>query len=310
MLAPVVLFVYNRPWHTEQTLIALSENDLANKSVLYIYADGAKENATDEQLEKIRQVRNLIKSKQWCKEVHIIESGDNKGLANSIIDGVTKIVNQYGKIIVLEDDIVTSRGFLKYMNDALNLYENEEKVMHISAFVPRNKGLYFLPQTYFLKFMSCWGWATWQDAWKYICLNTEYLYSEITKDKSVLYDYNLDGAIRFEEQLETNLSGKIHTWAIKWFTSIYLRGGLCLYPQKSLVRNIGFDGSGVHCGNSRSDVYDVVLSNKVCVKRIELKESQRARSYLKKFYFSMNEKRESVSFVKRIKRRIKKLLKI
>ena len=140
MLAPIVLFVYNRPWHTEQTLNALMQNELADQSVLYIYADGPKENATEEQLKKIEEVRHVIRTKKWCKEVHIIESEKNKGLADSIINGVTEIVNKYGKVIVLEDDIVTSKGFLKYMNEALELYKEEDKVYHISGYMFPVKG--------------------------------------------------------------------------------------------------------------------------------------------------------------------------
>ena len=127
-LAPIILFVYNRPWHTEQTLRALMANELAAKSELYIYADGPKPNATDEQLQKIHEVRQLIRQEQWCDKVHIVESEKNKGLADSIIGGVTEIVNKYGKIIVLEDDIVPTTGFLQYMNDALEMYKDDEQV--------------------------------------------------------------------------------------------------------------------------------------------------------------------------------------
>jgi hypothetical protein len=304
MLAPIVLFVYNRPWHTGQTLNALSNNILANESILYIFADGVKETATEADKNNIAEVRRVIRRKQWCKEVYIIESENNKGLADSIINGITEIVNQYGKIIVLEDDIVTSKSFLKYMNDALYLYKDNDKVMHISGFVPRNKGLNFLPETYFLKYMSCWGWATWQRAWNNICLDTNYLYQEITKDATILNDYNLDGVIRYEGQLEANLSGLIYTWAIKWFTTIYLKGGLCLYPKRSLVQNIGFDGSGVHCGN-QSD-FNVKLFDKILVKPRQVKESKRARKHLKNFFNSLN---PSISFSQKVKRKLKKVFK-
>jgi GT2 family glycosyltransferase len=117
-LSPIILFVYNRPSHTEQTLKDLMQNELADQSVLYIYADGPKENATEEQIKKINEVRQLIRSKTWCKEAHIKEAEKNKGLADSIIDGGTEQVNKYGKVIVLEHDLITARGFLKYMNKA------------------------------------------------------------------------------------------------------------------------------------------------------------------------------------------------
>src|SRR5438045_2537788 len=113
-LAPIVLFVYNRPKHTRQTLEALIKNDLADKSTLFIYADGAKKNASEEQVSRIAEVRKLLREKQWCNQVHIIEAEKNKGLTNSIVEGITSIVNKYGRLIVLEDDIDVSLGFLKY----------------------------------------------------------------------------------------------------------------------------------------------------------------------------------------------------
>src|SRR2546423_14535813 len=134
-LAPVSLFVYNRPWHLKQTLESLEKNFLSGQSVLYIYSDGPRADATPEQLQKIKEVRSLIRSKKWCKETYIIESETNKGLAKSIIEGVTELVNDFGKEIVLEDDLVLSPGFLKYMNEALTLYESEERVMHVSGYI-------------------------------------------------------------------------------------------------------------------------------------------------------------------------------
>ena len=132
--APIVLFVYNRPEHTRQTLEALAANTLAQESDLFIYADGPKEDATEEQLERIRKVRAIVRSQQGCKSVTVIESDTNKGLAASIILGVTETVNKYGRIIVLEDDIVTGKYFLEYMNTALKKYENEKQVWEITGF--------------------------------------------------------------------------------------------------------------------------------------------------------------------------------
>ena len=121
-LAPIVLFVYNRPQHTLRTLKALSQNVLAKDSDLYVFADGAKENADEETLKRIKEVREIVKSKEWCQKTILTEGKINKGLGNSIIDGVSKVVKEYGKVIVLEDDLVTSPYFLKYMNDALDIY--------------------------------------------------------------------------------------------------------------------------------------------------------------------------------------------
>lgn len=296
-LAPIVLFVYNRPGHTKRALDALALNQEAEESVLYVYCDGPKANATEEDLYRINQTREIVKSQQWCKEVHVEEQAQNKGLADSIIDGVTDIVNRYGKIIVLEDDIVTSKVFLKYMNEALSLYENEDNVMHISSFVPVTDGQEKLPETYLLKFMSCWGWATWKQSWNKLIINTEFLYAYLVNKKREK-DFGLDGAINYIEQLKQNLSGEIKTWAIKWAATIYILDGLCLYPKQSLVEQIGFDGSGVHCGVDGNNLYDVtLLTEPVDISPVKIRESSAGRIYLKRFYQYGKES----SFNKRLK---------
>ena len=192
-LAPIVLFVYNRPQHTLKTLEALMQNELAEKSELFIYCDGPKPNAKKEDLDKIDAVHTIILKKQWCKKVHIIKAEVNKGLANSIVAGVTEIVNRYGKIIVLEDDIVTSKGFLRYMNEALNLYENEPKIMHIGSYLPYTNSHKKLPETFLSRFMSCWGWATWKDRWDYYEKNPKSLINEFNSEMVKKFDLNESG---------------------------------------------------------------------------------------------------------------------
>ncbi|WP_165024539.1 glycosyltransferase family 2 protein [Dysgonomonas sp. ZJ279] len=300
MLAPIVLFVYNRPTHTLQTLEALANNSLAKDSILYIYVDGAKTNANVETIKRIEETKDIIKQKQWCKEVHIIESEENKGLANSIVEGVTDIVNKYGKIIVLEDDIVTSPGFLKYMNDALDLYENKDRVMHISGFVPVTSGADKLPETYFLRFMSCWGWATWKKDWSELILDTDFLYKTIPHQKDYSA-FNLEGATNMFSQIEANHNGTLKTWAIKWYSTIFLKKGLCLYPRYSVVDNVGIDGSGENSGNAQ-DLFKVSLAQSVDVKPIKIEENLYAKKYLKRFYIYGRDS----SFRKRLIRSIKK----
>ena len=194
-LAPIVLFVYNRPQHTLKTLEALMQNELAEMSELFIYCDGPKPNATKADLDKIDAVHTIILKKQWCKKVSIKKAEVNKGLADSIVEGVTEIVNKYGKIIVLEDDIVTSKGFLRYMNEALDLYENEPKVMQISGFmVPSKVGL---EQTGLFRCPASWGWATWNSSWKYYNHNTSELVSKITKED--INTFNLDDNYHYKD---------------------------------------------------------------------------------------------------------------
>ena len=247
-----------------------------------MFCDGPKNEANSKTHEAIKQVRALVKSKSWCKTVTVYESESNKGLANSIVEGVTQIVNQFGKIIVLEDDIVTARGFLRYMNEALDLYEHEDNVMHIGSYLPYTNSYKKLPETFLSRFMSCWGWATWKSSWQRANFDTRELYEQLNNPK-VRYDFNLEGVLNFHEQLENNINGSIHTWAIKWFASIFLCNGLCLYPSHSLTKNIGFDGTGENCNlldvKEREGVRDFIK-----VTKIKIEESSLGKRYLKRYY--------------------------
>ena len=279
-LAPIVLFVFNRPWHTQQTLEALQHNNLAKDSVLYVFADGAKPDAPVEQIESIHKTREIVRSISGFRDVHIIESETNKGLANSIIHGVTEIVNEHGKVIVLEDDIVTSKFFLEYMNLALSIYKDEPQVMHISGYMyPIKKN--HLPNTFFYPATSCWGWGTWKRAWDSFNPDAEVLYDQI-KNRGLLDVLNINTIHGFEQQLKDNIDGKLFTWFIKWDASVILEGGYSLYPKYSLVQNVGFDGSGEHCGYS--NVFSVpVARRRIRVTKSEIKFNQDAIKGLKEF---------------------------
>jgi len=239
-LAPIVLFTYNRPWHLMQTVSALLKNSLASESEIFIFSDGSK-NENDEP--KVAEVRKYIKTIKGFKRIEIIERDKNWGLANNIIDGITKVVNQYGKVIVLEDDLVTSPYFLKYMNEALIKYEDIEKVMHIAGYMfpIKKEGL---PDTFFLKPTTCWGWATWKRAWKFFERNPQKQITALSKEQ--IKDFNLNNSYDYWVQVVLNYKGKLHTWAIFWYLSVYLRGGLSLYPRDSLIKNIGTDGTGTN----------------------------------------------------------------
>lgn len=246
-LAPIVLFVYNRPWHTQQTIEALQKNSLAEESELFIYSDAAK---NDTEKDNVDEVRSYIKTIKGFKKVTIIEQEENRGLADSIISGVTNIVNKYGKIIVLEDDLVTSPFFLNYMNDALTYYEDEKQVWHISGWNYPIK-IKSKEDVYLWRTMNCWGWATWSDRWYYFEKNIDMIIDEFNEKD--IKKFNLDGTIDFWSQVLSNKEGKIDTWAIFWYTSIFKNDGLCLNPKQSYIRNVGLDSSGMHC----SENYDI-----------------------------------------------------
>ena len=276
--APIILFVYNRPWHTQQTIEALQKNELARQSDLIVYSDAAK---NDEAKKSVEEVREIVRNITGFKQITVIERDRNWGLADSIIDGVTKVVKQYGKIIVLEDDIVTSPYFLKYMNDGLNYYQEQDKVMHISGWnYPIDTSE--LPETIFLRGTSCWGWATWNRAWQRFEKNPEKLSEIFTKSDRYKFDY--DGSAGMWSQVTGNLSGKMNTWAIFWYATVFKSEGLCLHPSKSLVDNIGHDGSGVHCG------IDDMYSATICDEQVtgfsdEITESAMAMDRIRSFNF-------------------------
>ena len=267
-LAPIGLFVYNRPWHTEQTLNALALNNLADKSVLYIYCDGPKKDASEEDLKKINEISQLVKSKQWCKEVIVIENDINLGLANSVINGVTEVIEKHGRVIVLEDDIITGAYFLKFMNDGLNLYKDEKEVFGVSGLKFPSSSV-IKKSTYFLPIMSSWGYGTWVDRWNKINFDGNELL-DIVKSKKI--ENQLDfGTIKYYKMLKDQTLGKNDSWAVRFYVSMFLQKGVFLYPNITLLKNIGLDGTGVHCNNDSELLFPVDMQTDVDVKIVKQK---------------------------------------
>ena len=296
LFAPIAIFTYNRLDHTKKTIEALARNTFAKESDLYIFSDGPKANSA-QQVKELRtylyDVRDANNKKpkgatntthRQFNKVEIIESDTNKGLADSIISGVTSLVQKYGKVVVLEDDIITSPHFLTYMNDALRLYANDNKVMHISGyFIPSTahqvrKHIEKLPATFFFNQTTCWGWATWDRAWKAFSSDTNMLVTAMDKRYPMIAHRPIFAPVHIQNtmsQLMANKKGAMKTWAAKWEASVTLANGLCLHPKYSLTQNRGFDGSG-----TRGDVthmYDGPITNTYTpIERIELTESKDA----------------------------------
>ncbi|MDQ0637033.1 hypothetical protein QF042_000598 [Pedobacter sp. W3I1] len=256
-LAPIALFVYNRPQHTERTLQFLQQNGLAAQSHLYIFSDGAK---TVQDEEKVAAVRKIIKKADGFKSVKVIESKANAGLANSVIAGVTQLITEYDQVIVFEDDLITSPHTLAYFNNALNHYREEEKVMHIGAYMYPLKPDK-LPQSFFYRAATSWGWATWGRAWKNFEPDIDILLKQFDKKKRTAF--SIDNKMNFWKQMQEFKKGKNNSWAIRWYASIFLKGGITLNPSQSLVNNIGHDGTGVHSGIN--DIYNVIINPKPIV---------------------------------------------
>jgi GT2 family glycosyltransferase len=268
--APIVLFVYARPWHTRKVLESLERNPEARDSVLYIFADGPKEGATTEQIEAIREVRQLITEKSWCGDVRLVESSTNRGLADSIVSGVTEVVGIHGRVIVLEDDIELGPGALAFFNAALNLYQSDDAVMQISGFMVRSP--IWVPSTGFLRMSSSWGWATWDRAWKHYSSDSTALRKRIDQVGRSAFD--LENSSFHYEELCRNERGELKTWAVKWYGAVFLAGGLCLYPKKSVLRNVGFDGSGENCANDSSNYFNrLPIANRIRLHRIPIEEN-------------------------------------
>ena len=266
--APIVLFVYNRLFHTHQTVTALQNNELAEDSELFIFSDGPK---SESDAAKVMEIRKYLKTITGFKKLSITERKNNIGLAQSIVSGVTEIVDRFGTVIVLEDDLVTSPFFLRYMNDALEFYHNEGSVMHVSA------GTYPVgdccrDDTYFLRVPLCWGWGTWKRAWDMFDKKIEIMQQFNSR---MISRFNFDGTNPFWAQLELNCDGQLNTWFVFWYATVFLNEALALFPKRVLVKNIGFDGTGVHCGDTHN--FDVELSpDPIKVSYIPLRESDEA----------------------------------
>lgn len=248
-LAPIVLFVYNRPNHTRKTLTALSENSLASKSKLFIFCDGLVENADLELKQNSADVKKIIREKEWCGEVVIYESTTNQGLAKSVIKGVTKIINKYGKIIVLEDDLIVGKNFLEFMNNALNKYESESRVSQISGFCFGPPHMVKRNSCYFLPLATTWGWGTWKRVWEDIDFNcSDYLL--LKNNKELTFKFNFCGSYNYKKMLFRQMQSEfVSSWGVRFYWNIFKMDKIVLYPDQSLVRNIGWDSTGTHRDN-------------------------------------------------------------
>ena len=241
-IAPILLFTYNRPAHTRRALASLQDNTLAGESELFIYSDAPRNEADRDAVD---EVRRIIHNTQGFKAMHIVERDENYGLARNIIDGVTRTTDTYGRVIVLEDDLVVAPHFLQFMNDALEAYKDDPAVGHIQAC--DFTGDPALPPTFLIRWTGSWGWATWQRAWRLFNPDGRALLDELTR-RGLTRRFDFDGAYPYTRMLRRQVEGRNDSWAIRWNASLFLAGVLSLNAGRSLVLNDGFDGSGTHCG--------------------------------------------------------------
>ena len=290
---PIIVFAYNRPDHLMQTLDALAKNTLAPQSELFIYCDGPKDRLAvsgerlaeyETYLASVEKTRNVAHVATGFKSVTVVEREKNIGLMNNIVGAVTEIVNRYGRVIVLEDDMITSPGTLQYFNDALETYQDEEQVMHIVSYMFPHR--WPLPETFFYSVpYPGGGWATWARAWKYYPSDIDELY-EYWKDKWSYFNYWNHDETDLVKQLVDNHNGTLRTWFIRWYAVLLKMGGLTLYPGKSMVTNIGFDGTGDNCTKLEHNPYwHEKLAPSISVKKYKcIKENKLAAHEIYAFH--------------------------
>lgn len=295
--APIALFTYNRADHTRRAVESLLQNAEAKDSDLFIFSDGAK---NEKAVKGVAENREYIHTVTGFKTITIIEREKNWGLANSLIAGITDVINKYGRVIVVEDDLILSPYFLKFMNDGLEKYKDDDRVSSISGFIPNVEEE--LPETFFLRFFHCWGWATWDRAWKHFNPNGKELLKQL-EERKLTRTFDFNGNYRFTRMLRRQIEGKNNSWAIRWNASLFLADILSLNVGRSLVQNEGFDGSGTNCGGG--GLYSSNLwMHQLTVKPISpLTENKEARKAFERYYHRTN------CFWAKAIRRIKRTLK-
>lgn len=296
-LSPILVYAYNRPDHLMRCIESLQANALAGESELFVFSDAAKD---EQSQEAVKQVRAYIRTITGFKHVSITERTENWGLARSIIDGVTRTLQHYDRVIVVEDDLIVAPHFLQFMNDALETYKDEERVGHIHACdFTRDPAL---PDMFLIKFTGSWGWGTWARAWQHFNPDGQQLLAEL-KERHLTCQFDFNGKYGFTRMLRRQIQGKNNSWAIRWNASLFLSDMLSLNAGRSLVQNEGFDGSGTNCGS-----YQLYQSNlwmePLPVKQITpIEENLKARKVFERYYSRTN------SFWAKAFRRIKRTLK-
>jgi hypothetical protein len=239
-LAPIAFFVYNRPRHTKRALEALAANPLASESDLFIFSDAPKNEQAEE---GVRAVREYIHTVKGFKSITIREHEQNHGLVESLISGISDLCDRFGRVIVVEDDILTSSCFLQFMNDSLEKYKDNERVFSVSGFWPvkpkRGEN-----RAFFLNNCLIWGLGTWKRAWDLYDRNAAG-WEELLKNKRLAWDFDANGRIYFMQMLVSQFKDEFTDWSLPLSWIIYREKKLCLHPPYSLTTNIGFD-TGVH----------------------------------------------------------------
>ena len=279
-IASIVYFAYNRPEYTEISLNALKQNELAPESEIIIFSDGPKSQDTDKK--KVEEVRNIIENLTGFKKKTLFLRKSNYGLYKNIVEGVNEVFKKNNKIIVVEDDCKTSKYFLNFMNDCLNLYENDDNVCSVNGwFFPKKNNL---QDTFFLMNHTSWGWGTWKRAWDKFNPDTDFLIHEI-KRRKMIKKFNLNNSFDYFGMLERRNKKLNESQAIVWKASTFINKMLSLYPSNSFVQNIGFDQTGTHYTKyDKLHGHNYLIEKKIIPKKIKVEENIEAIIFLEKYY--------------------------
>jgi hypothetical protein len=277
--APIALFVYNRPKETEGLIKSLKKNKLAMKSSLYIFSDAPK---SEDQKKEVSETRNIIKKISGFKSIEITESKENKGLARSIIEGVTRVIDRYGKIIVLEDDLILADDFLEYMNEALDTYEDNSSIWSVTGYGPPIDIDPEYKNDIYLSYRGCsWGWGTWKDRWYKHEWNLSD-YNDFLKNSLSVKKFKKGGSDLLK-MLELQAIGKMDSWAIRSCYSQSKYEMYTVYPVKSKLQNIGFGKNSTHCTSS-STKYKTEINKKKIIFTNDLEINNKIVDNFKKYY--------------------------
>lgn len=294
--APVILFAYNRPNHIKRTIESVLTNKEANQTDLFVFSDASKR---EEDKLKVMQVREYLRTVKQFRSVTIIERKSNYGLGDNIIEGVTEIIEKYGKVIVMEDDLIASPYFLKYMNEGLDMYEDNDKVISIHGYLYPVKEK--LSETFFMKGADCLGWGTWKRGWSIFEPDGSILLKKLIETHQTnAFDYN--NAYPFTQMLKDQIEGKNNSWAVRWYASAFLNDKYTLYPGKSLIYHAGGDGSGTNTGFD--SMLDVTLTDK-SIRLVKINVEQNISAY--NAFMSFYRKISYPSILYRLKRRLRKI---
>jgi hypothetical protein len=277
VLAPVVVFSYMRVDHLRRSIESLLANPEAASTDVVFFCDAAKR---PEHQPQVEAVRAYVDSISGFRTITRIYREANMGLARSVMEGVTQALGSHGRVIVMEDDLVLSPHFLRFMNDGLERYEHDDRVASIHGYIYPVDGS--LPETFFLKGADCWGWATWSRAWASFERDGSRLLAEL-HTRRLNRDFDFDWQYPYTSMLEDQIRGRNSSWAILWHASCYLKGLLTLYPGRTLVKNIGNDSSGTHCGTTNA-LSGEPSPSQVRVDPIPVEPSYAARAAFVRFF--------------------------